>query len=186
MKIAILTLNEYADVQHILNIAIGLKEKGHTVNMCAGSFLKKIAEEHNIEFFNSPVDITEITHELEEAGEFEYINRKKLDIHAYTRKYMKDKYKMLLNQFFITAKDAHIIVYDTNAVGALDIAEYMGIPAVHIANMPNIYPTSKYPYSDWTNKSIINKPFNKLLTEGFIKFPVWENECLKRSKKMKK
>ncbi len=162
MRVAILTLGEYAGVQHILNIAIALRQRGHKVSMCSGSFLKQVAEEYNIQHTNSPVDIVEISDNLRDLNEFRYMNRRKLDIFAYTRKQMKNKYRNLFNQFFIVAKDAHIILYDTNAVGATDIAEYLGIPAVHIADMPNIYPISNYPYEDWSNKSIINKPFNKL------------------------
>lgn len=169
MRVAILTLNEYADVQHILNIAIGLKERGHSVSMCAGAFLKPVCTEYGIKHTNTPVDITEITNDLRDNGEFQYMNRKKIDLLAYTRKHMKNKYKNQLNQFFIMAQDAHVILYDTNAIGATDVAEYLGIPAVHIANMPNIYPVSNYPKDDWANKSIINKPFNKLTYKSVSK-----------------
>lgn len=157
MRITLLTINTYADVQHILELGKALKDKGHDVSICAGLFLKTAVEDYGMKYCRMYIEIDNIVKEYEDRGEFEYIRRKNFDLHKFLRKRLQRKFEQLLNHFFIACKDAHIIIYDTNALGATDIAEFLGIPAVQISTLPNIYPINEYPFKDYSKKGFFNK-----------------------------
>ncbi len=169
MRITLLSVNTYADVQHMFEIGRCLKGRGHDVSFCAGLFLREAIEDHGMKYCRIPLEIDSVVQEYEDRGEFEYLKRKNFDGHRFLRKKLKFKYRQLLNYFFMACKDAHLIVYDSSTIGAPDIAEFFGIPCVHVAMLPNVSPISEYPCDDFSNKFILNYPFNKLTYRKIIK-----------------
>ncbi len=169
MRITLLSVNTYADVQNMFEIGKRLKDRGHEVSVCSGLFLKEAIDDYGMKYCRTPIEIDSIVQEYEDRGDLEFLKRKNFDGHRFLHKKLKFKFRQLLNYFFIACKDAHLIVYDTSAIGASDIAEFLGIPCVHVSMLPNLYPIKERPYNDYSNKFILNYPFNKLTYKTIIK-----------------
>lgn len=161
MKISVVTMNDFGNNQFIMSLTKRLHEKGHEVSLCSSSRYSDMANELGIKHYKLMIDVVDIVLRLDELGEFEYMNRRKFDIYDYVYKNMKMKYRQFMDFLFMAVSRADLIVYDTNSIGVTDIAEFLTIPVVHIADLPNIYPLSQYPSDDWNKKSPLRWLFNK-------------------------
>ncbi|MGB8981094.1 MAG: glycosyltransferase [Anaerolineales bacterium] len=140
MKIAILTYGSRGDVQPLLALALGLKERGHSVRLAAPLRFKNFIEEQGVGFVPLAGDPEDLSRRLNDAG-YNFIKM--------VRELMNHAVGIgadVLRQTEAACQDVDLILHTfTHAVGAHTLAREKKIPDIHVQIFPMFGSTGDYP-----------------------------------------
>ncbi|WP_102346293.1 glycosyltransferase [Bacillus sp. Marseille-P3661] len=182
MKIKILTVGTRGDVQPFVALGKGLVKRGYKVTICTGENFKAFVESNGLNFAAVRVDILKLTHSEEgkkmmSGNPFHILKNLKTIIFPMMERMLED--------FWLVAKDADVLIYHPKAFGGYDIAEKLEIPVFVAHPVPVIARTALFtnpvmPFSfkiDWINK--MSFKVNRLLMVSFFKMiNRWRKETL--------
>ncbi len=172
MKVKILTLGTRGDVQPFLALALELKKNNYDVTICTGENFKDFIEHAGVSFAPVRVDYQKLTQS--DAGK-KMMSGNLLTIFKSMKTIIYPMMERMLDDLWLAAQDADVLVYNPKALGGYDIAEKLGIPAFVAHPVPIIQPTELFtnpalPFS--FENGFLNKlsySFNKLASKPFMK-----------------
>jgi len=159
MKISILTLGTRGDVQPFIALALGLKNKGYSVIICAPKSFKKLIEDYRIEFYPISSDYNELLNSPEGKTLLKYYPFSL--IFNFKKVILPFIYKGF-DEYLDYSKDSDLIIYHPKVLVAPDIAEKYDIPCIIAGTVPMLSRTGEF--LNPALKAYINTPkwFNRL------------------------
>jgi sterol 3beta-glucosyltransferase len=145
MKVSILTLGTRGDVQPYVALGEALINKGHQVVICTGMSFRSLIESHGVSFYPASADLMEILESEEGRAIFSGGAINPIKMMDYAKRIITPAYRKSMEDFYVASKGADIIIFHPKALGACDIADYYGIPAVCMPPVPIIYPITEFP-----------------------------------------
>lgn len=161
MKICIFTLGTRGDVQPYVALAKAAVQQGHRAVICTGESFCDLIQKNGVEFCRTESDLMAFAQtEMGKAILQEPLKNMKLAMRA-SKEILNPAYRKTLDNFFVGAKDADVILYHPKALGAVDIALHYGIPCVSMPPVPVTYPIEEFPNLALTKKNL-GKQLNRL------------------------
>ena len=176
MRVCFLTLGTRGDVQPYLALAKYIINKGHSAIICTSESFKNLVKKEGVEFASAALDLMALSQSDIGKKVLEHpIKNIKLTLKV-SKEIMRPQYRQTFDDFYNACKNADIIVYHSKALVAIDIAEKLHIPAVHMPPIPVIQPITEFPSiaisSNQNFGGFINKmtyASNTKSDSGFIK-----------------
>jgi sterol 3beta-glucosyltransferase len=162
MKVTFLTLGSRGDVQPYLALAKELIKNGHEALVCTGGSFRNFIQQNGVEFYEATADLMAI---LESEEGRKVFNGGKFNIFKmlkYAKEVITPAYKKSMSDFLQASKGSDIIVYHPKALGAADIAEYLGIPCISMPPVPILFPITEFPNLAIASKRNLGPALNKL------------------------
>lgn len=145
MKFCVFTLGSRGDVQPYAALCIRLMAAGHETVICTGGSFRPLMEHYGIPFVETASDLMALAGTPEGKAVLEHPIRNFRTTLTLSRDVVDPAYRRTLDQFFAAAEDADCIIYHPKALGAVDIANYYGIPCVSMPPVPITYPITEFP-----------------------------------------
>jgi len=140
LKITIITIGSSGDVQPFVALGMGLKQAGHNVTLCTSDRFKISIIERGLNYAEMTDDLIKIIDTDEgraaiESGGNSFSLIKKV----------KPIIRRMLDEAWVAAQEAEVIIYHPKALGGYHIAEKLGIPAFMSLPLPLYTPTITFP-----------------------------------------
>lgn len=145
MKVIFLTLGSRGDVQPYVALGHALVQNGHEVTVCTGKTFKNFVEKYGLNFYEASADLMAMLESDEGKAVFNGSAFNVFKMMDYAKRIITPAYRASMDDFFKASSGADILVYHPKALGACDIADYYGIPAVIMPPVPIMYPVSEFP-----------------------------------------
>jgi sterol 3beta-glucosyltransferase len=162
MKVTFLTLGTRGDVQPYLALAKELIKNGHEALVCTGRSFKNFIEENGVEFYEATADLMAILESEEGRMAFNGGSFNIFKILKFAKEVITPAYRRSMYDFLEASKGSNMIVYHPKALGAGDIAEYLGIPCISMPPVPILFPISEFPNFVIASKRNLGPALNKL------------------------
>ncbi|AFY35770.1 glycosyltransferase [Calothrix sp. PCC 7507] len=140
MKIVIITVGTRGDVQPFVALGVALKQAGHTVTICTSSRFQLFISEYglNYAYMNDQllklIDTDAGRAAIESKGNAFFLWQQTMPIIRQT-----------LDEAWIAAQEAEILIYHPKALGGYHIAEKLNIPGFMSLLLPLYTPTTAFP-----------------------------------------
>lgn len=162
MKIAILTLGTRGDVQPYIALGQKLIAENHEACICTGASFEDLIKSYGISFHKASADLMAILETPEGKAMFEGKFSNPVKLMKYAKEVITPAYRKSMDDFLEAAHGADLIIYHPKALGACDIAEFYGIPAICMPPVPITYPISEFPNLALSATGNFGPTFNKL------------------------
>lgn len=144
MKVCFFTLGTRGDVQPYVALGKELIREGHKAVICVGESFRQLVESNGIDFVPTTSDLMAIAMSPEGKAILEHPIRNLKMALRYSKEVINPAYRKTLEEFFMAAGDADVIIYHPKALGTVDIALKLGIPCVSMPPVPVTYPISEF------------------------------------------
>lgn len=183
MNVFIITFGSLGDVQPYVALGKGLKKVGHTVTVCTCSGFKSFITDHGLNYGYAADDLMKLMDSVEGRNAMENT----VDVFGTLKimiKMMKQA-KPINRQMMIDSWKAaqgaepDIILFNSKALGAVSIAEKLGVPMMMVLPQPMVVPTAESPtigLPNWNLGSWYNKLTYKLVHLGYRAYKGMVNE----------
>lgn len=145
MRICFFTLGSRGDVQPYVALGQALVRAGHEAVVCTGESFRTLVEGAGLRFTATASDLMAIAQTPEGKAVLEHPVRNLRKTMALTRSVVNPAYRKTLEDFLRASAGADCIVYHPKALGAVDIANYRGIPCVSMPPVPITCPIPEFP-----------------------------------------
>ncbi len=162
MKVTFLTLGSRGDVQPYLALAKELIKNGHTAQICTGGSFKNFVQENGVEFYEASADLMAILESEEGKRIFNGGSFNIFKMLKYAKEVITPAYRKSMYDFLEASKRTDMIIYHPKALGAADIAEYLGIPCVSMPPVPILFPITEFPNLAIASNRNFGAALNKL------------------------
>lgn len=173
MKILIITFGSRGDVEPYVALGKGLKAAGHMVTICTASRFESFITDHNLAYgymtdkFLGIIDTDMGRDVIEHSAGLLGIIRSIFKLIKYLRPLAKE---MIIDSWEV-AKTANpdLIIFHPKVLGAVSIAEKLGVPVVMANLQPMIVPTNDFPMAGmptWNIGGWYNKATYRLIKLG--------------------
>lgn len=145
MKICFLTLGTRGDVQPYLALAKELNRRGHQSLIATGRSFEHLIEAENVAFYPTELDFMALAQTPEGKA---VLNAPLLHLQTaikLSKEVLNPAYRKTMDDFYRAAQGAAMIIYHPKALGAVDIAVKLGIPAISMPSTPSTYPIADFP-----------------------------------------
>ncbi|TGB00741.1 glycosyltransferase [Halobacillus salinus] len=162
MKVSIVTLGSRGDVQPYVALGKALLKNGHEVSICTGETFKRFIESNGIAFYPATADLMELLESEEGREVFNGGARKVFQMMKYSKQVVAPAYRKSMDDFLEASRGADLIIYHPKALGAVDIASFLGIPCVCMPPVPIMYPITEFPNLAVAAERNLGPFFNRL------------------------
>ena len=145
-KITIITAGTRGSVQGVLALALGLRDAGHQVKMCAGENLKSYVLEKGVEYAH----LDDKVQGLANANEFiEQTQHKSKMLESIRTTYhvarnFRPSVVRMLHSAWEAVQGSDAIVYRPHATGGHMLAQRLGVPSFLVEPAPLVTPTREF------------------------------------------
>jgi sterol 3beta-glucosyltransferase len=154
MKVCFFTLGTRGDVQPYVALGRELVREGHQAVICVGESFRRLVESNGVGFVPTTSDLMAIAATPEGKAILEHPVRNFRLALRYYKEVINPAYRRTLEEFYVAAGDADVIVYHPKAQGAVDIALKLNIPCVSMPPVPVTYPISEFANPAVTTKNL--------------------------------
>jgi sterol 3beta-glucosyltransferase len=159
MKIVILCIGTYGDVEPIIVLGKELAERGYSITIASHQTFEKVIKSYGLNYYFLPGDIKELL--ASEYGQ-EFISSKNLASAYSLIKMFKSVFKDLLQGSWNACKDADAIIYSSLSWSIAEcISEKLGIPKIGVFLQP-VNLTEEFSSLLIHNRKNYSKIFNKI------------------------
>ena len=162
MKICILTIGTRGDVQPYIALALGLKRAGHEVTIATLSEFQSLVEQYGLKHAALRGDFLKVAQTADKNSS----PQKRGNSLQLIRQYQEMAKDTLADEWAST-KDTEVFIYNPAAMGAVDVADKLGVPAFAAFPAPLYTPTREFPSPFFPFRNL--GPFNKTSHHFFAK-----------------
>jgi sterol 3beta-glucosyltransferase len=164
MNVLIITFGSRGDVQPYVALGKDFKSAGHTVTICTCGSFESFITEHSLNYAYAADDLIKLGTSIEgrEAMEDTVGVFGTLKVMIKMMKQAKPIHRQMLIDSWNAAREVKpdIVLFNCKALGAVSIAEKLGVPVIMLLLQPMIVPTSEsaaiglpsWKLSGWYNK----------------------------------
>ncbi|NQT04331.1 MAG: glycosyltransferase family 1 protein [Planctomycetes bacterium] len=183
MNVFIITFGSRGDVQPYVALGKGLKTAGHTVTICTCSSFESFITDHGLNYGYAADDLMKLMDSVEGRDAME--NTVGVFGTLKTMIKMMKQAKPINRQMMIDSwkaaqgADPDIVLFNSKALGAVSIAEKLGVPVMMALPQPMVVPTAEYPtigLPNWNIGGWYNKLTYKLVHLGYRAYKGMVNE----------
>ena len=176
MNILILTFGSRGDVQPYVALGKGLKARGHTVTICTCSRFSSLVTDHRLNYAHAGDGLLEMMDSVVGRDAMEDANSVLGSLNTMRR--LWKQVKLIMRQILQDSWDAaqgvepDIIIYHPKGIGAVAIAEKLGIQVILAMPFPMLVPTAEAPSIGWP-KWRLGAWYNKATYKLVHKISLW-------------
>lgn len=137
MRITILTLGSYGDVQPFIPLGVGLQKAGHEVLIATHESFGKLILSYGLQFFPLGVDPRQVL-STEEGRAWVNSGQNPLRFIRFFIRVMRPRLKMILEDAWNACQGSDVIFFSRLGVVGYHIAEKLGLPSFMVALQPFI------------------------------------------------
>ena len=183
MNVFIITFGSRGDVQPYVALGKGLKTAGHTVTICTCSSFESFITDHGLNYGYAADDLMKLMDSVEGRdamentvgvfGTLKTMIKMMRQAKPINRQMMIDSWKAA------QGADPDIVLFNSKALGAVSIAEKLGVPVMMALPQPMVVPTAESPavgLPNWNIGGWYNKFTYKLVHLGYRAYKGMVNE----------
>lgn len=141
MTITLIAAGSRGDIQPFVALGVRLKREGHAVRVCAPELFRPLIEANGLPYATMNDEFLRLTDTSAGKDVFEGKGGKSFGLIAQA----KPMIRKMLDDAWVAAQDASLILYHPKILGAPYMGEALGVPAVMSMALPVMTPTSAYP-----------------------------------------
>ncbi|MDL2205399.1 glycosyltransferase [Eubacteriales bacterium OttesenSCG-928-N13] len=140
-----MTLGSRGDVQPYVALAQALIGCGHSAVVCTGGSFEDFVRENGVEYESATLDLMALAKTPEGNAMLNGGIRQIRKTLRFAKEVWSPAFRQSLDDFWRAAQGSDIIVYHPKVLAAVDMANALGIPAVHMPPVPVVWPIPEFP-----------------------------------------